>query len=336
MRIMKSIVYILFLGSILLFFSCAEEDSNFIPISENEVYASDTNLETLLKELKPKPNERPSSVFEFEYANTQVIPTDFGFSPTTEDGVVFDLVPYGFYDRQDELYRGPVTVRIEYLNTPQAFIRNGLSTMSKEGQLLDLDFAVRLIFEDDRGYRLTLSEEGMPITLSSEGLFLSDELYTLLTPGYYPYEWVVHPNKERMKFKSAETQVNGRTVYEYQMTLFDNSWLAFGKPSQHGNYKTFCVTPDQLLNNSDKTMVYATLDDSENQIIQFLKMEEANGFCTNSYPNNAVVKLVACSMDNYVDFYYNDEVLRNIPGNNMEISQEVSGIEEILLRLSAF
>lgn len=332
---MKSIFYVLLLGSILFLFSCVEEDSNFIPISENEVYASDTNLETLLKELKPKTIERPSSVFEFEYANTQVIPTDFGFSPTTEDGIIFDLVPYGFYNRQNELYRGPVLVHLEYLNTPESFIRNGLSTMRDDGQLLDLDFAVRLIFEDNRGYRLNLGEEGMPITLRSEGLFLSEELFTLQNPRNYPYKWSVHPDKERMELETAAEQISGKTVYEYQMTIFDNSWLALGKASLHESYKNFCVVPDQLLNDSDKTMVYATLDDSENQIVQFLKMGGTNGFCTDSYPNNAVVKLVACSMDNYVDFYYTDELLRNIPGNNMEISQEVSGIEAILRRLSA-
>lgn len=332
---MKLIFQMLVLSSLLLVFSCAEEDSNFIPISENEVYASDTNLETLLKELKPETNERPSSVFEFEYANSQVIPTDFGFSPTTEDGVLFDLTPYSFYNRQEELYRGPVTVRLEYLNTPEAFIRNGLSTMNHDGALLDLDFAVRLIFEDDRGYRLGLGEAGMPIVLRSEGLFLSEDVYTLTDARNYPYDWDVHPDKEDMEFESFVKQINGRTVYEYKMTMYDNSWLAFGKKSLHESFKTFCIQPGEALDDPDKTMAFAVLSDSENQIVHFTKSEEASGFCTDSYPNNALVTVLACSMDNYVDFYYTDDLLRNIPGNNIEISQEVSGIEEIVRRLSA-
>jgi hypothetical protein len=130
-------------------------------------------------------------------------------------------------------------------------------------------------------------------------------------------------------------QINGRTVYEYQMTLFDNSWLAFGKPSLHGTYKQICVEPEQSLNDAEKTMVFASLNDSENQIIQLFKDHDTEGFCTDSYPDNAIVKLIACSMDNYVDLFYTDELLRNIPDKNLEISQEVSGIEEILRRLSA-
>jgi hypothetical protein len=306
-----------------------QEEDDFEVVSSNDVYAKDSNIETLLKELKPDP------IINFTYANENEFPLTQPLSLATNERIQCLLTPLSFLDRNGNIYRNKVNVSIEYLNLPQDFLRNGLNTQDRNKHLIKFDFAIRLIFTDNKGYRLDLVEEGMEVTMVSEGDFLSNEVYSLDDPSSYPIYWKVHPLKEKMNVQSRTISENGETLFAYDFIMKNNQWIAFGSPSDYEEIMELCLETDMGLNVRDKTMAYGIVPTDGIQVLQFSADTNENYFCNNNYPSNATVKLVLCSMDNYVEYFYHESILRDNADNYLEIMQESSSLQDMLSRLSA-
>lgn len=331
--LIKNIIPCLFL--ILTFFSCSRDEDTFTVVQENEYYSKETNIKTLLREINPQ-----DEALRFTYKNDQRQPynqpLDLG---AFKDRILYELTPLSFNDRFGEVYRGKVEVSIEYVNKPKDFLRRGFNTQWEDHQLLEFDFALRMIFTDEKGYRLNL-REGLEISIISTGTFIAERIFTLKDPDQgWPYLWMDHPLQEALNAKAKKIVDGGNEFIQYDFQMKDNSWLGFGRKSQEIQNQNLCLD----VNNSDieqdtdmdNTMAFALLNTEEVQLVQLHFDESTGTFCTASYPKDQISRIIVCSMNNYVDYYYHESFYQETSGENLSIQHDKVELTTMIERLSS-
>ncbi len=334
---MKEFLHIILVLAVAVFISsCDRSEDNFTVVDGNEYYSEDSNIETLLREINPQ-----EEILHFSYKNDQVQPYDQQLDlGAFTDRILFELTPLSFEDRFGDVYRGKVEVYIEYANKSKDYLRRGFNTQYEDMSLLQFDFALRMIFTDDKGYRLNLREPGLEISLISTGDFIAEDIFTLKDPDSgWPYIWKDHPLKDEFNASTTIVTEGGNEFIQYDFIMKDNQWVAFGKMSESEYREELCVeinNSEETLADEEKTMAFAVVNNTSGvEIVQFRFDEGSSSFCTVTYPKEQISRIVICSMSNYVDYFYHESFFQDKSSENIVIQHDEVELETLIESLSS-
>lgn len=321
---MKHLSYLLLVFSLL---ACDSDNEYFEVIDEGEYYANENNVETLMRRIKAEP-------IRFEYNNQSFrsikYPLEIG---NNEEHIAFDLTQLSFSDSSGQVYRGAVDVSYEYIYQDKGLIRRGMTSLSDNMDVLNLNIAFRLIFTDTDGERLLLNNNGLPLSIRRKSNRPAKELFSVSTTTHgYPIKWIPHSESDKMDLQVTEIMESGEKLFEYNLQLQDDQWVALGRKSDPFIEASICITLDKSeLNTSENTILYAILDSDESTILPL----EYNGtqFCSTKYPENSQIRIIACSLSDYVEYFYSEIYYHHEMGEDVSMMTESISLEDLISTL---